>query len=43
VFVTFDVDFDGIDHASNCDFVFCDDFDNDHEDFFSLDEECGLE
>ncbi len=29
VFVVFDVDFDGIDDNFDCDFVFCDDFDED--------------
>ena len=36
VFVTFDVDFDGIDDNFDCDFVWCDDDDdkNHHDDFF---------
>ncbi len=43
VFVTFDVDFDGIDDSSDCDFVDCGYFDNDHEAFFALDDECEWE
>ncbi len=33
VFVVFDVDFDGVDDDFDCDFVFCNDFDDDG-DFF---------
>ena len=46
VFVTFDVDFDGIDDNFDCDFVFCDDFDDDDfddDDFDNFFDDCEWE
>ncbi len=39
VFVVFDVDFDGVDDNFDCDFVFCEDFDEDDFDEDDFDED----